>query len=208
MMVAKTRSDFARKKSLIDTLYHHSDLSIESISYQVDMGVNQVQGIVDKIKKNDALEVLLEQSKTPIEHIMTKSVVSLDSSKTIFDASKVMAKNKIGSLVVTTKVKPIGIITKGDIVKGISKIGMSIKKEKLHKFATRPLVYASARQTVEEAADLMIKNKIRKLPVISQDKLVGIVTATDLAMFLSPTRRPGLTESVLQVITREKSRRK
>ena len=209
MMVIKgAQSELERKKSLIDTLYHHSDLSVESISYQADMSIKQVQGIVDKIRKNEALDVLVSHGNTPVEKIMTKVVVSLESSKTVYDASKLMTKNRVGSLVVTSKGKPIGIITKGDIVKGVSKFDVSFKTISLGKFATRPLIYASSRQTVEEVSELMIKNRIRKLPVIQQGKVVGIVTATDLAMFLSPTRRPGLTESILHVITREKSRKK
>ena len=139
---------------------------------------------------------------------MTRSVVSLESSKTVYDASKMMAKKRVGCLIVTSKGKPLGIVTKGDIVKGVSQSDISFKNRNLGEFATRPLIYASSRQTVEEVADLMIKNKIRKLPVLHQGKVVGIVTATDLAMFLSPTRRPGLTESILHVITREKSRKK
>jgi CBS domain-containing protein len=209
MMVIKgTQSELERKKNLIDTLYHHSDLSVESISYQADMSMTQVQSIIDKIRKNEALEVLVSHSKTPIEKIMTRSVVSLESSKTVYDASKIMAKKRVGCLVVTSKGKPLGIVTKGDIVKGVSESDVSFKNRNLGEFATRPLIYASSRQTIEEVADLMIKNKIRKLPVLQQGKVVGIVTATDLAMFLSPTRRPGLTESILHVITREKSRKK
>ncbi|MDE1770266.1 MAG: CBS domain-containing protein [Thaumarchaeota archaeon] len=208
MIIKDTHSELERKKNLIDTLYHHSDLSVESISYQADMNIKQVQGIIDKIKKNEALDVLVSHSNTPIEKIMTRIVVSLDASKTVYDASKLMTKNRVGSLVVTSKGKPIGIITKGDIVKGVSKLDVSFKAISLGEFATRPLIYASSRQTVEEVSELMIKNKIRKLPVMHQGKVVGIVTATDLAMFLSPTRRPGLTESILHVITREKSRKK
>jgi len=209
MMVIKgTQSELERKKSLIDTLYHHSDLSVESISYQADMSMKQVQTMIDKIRKNEALEVLVSHSQTPVEKIMTRSVVSLESSKTVYDASKMMAKKRVGCLVVTSKGKPLGIITKGDIVKGISTSDISFKNRNLGEFSTRPLIYASSRQTVEEVADLMIKNKIRKLPVLHQGKVVGIITATDLAMFLSPTRRPGLTESILHVITREKSRKK
>ncbi len=208
MVITKdNQSELERKKSLIDTLYHHSDLSVESISYQADMSIKQVQGIIDKIRKKEALEVLVEHSKTPVEKIMTKIVVSLESGKTIYDASVLMAKKKVGSLVVTSKGKPFGIVTKGDLVKGIS-TGISFKNVSLGEFATRPLIYASSRQTIEEVADLMIKNKIRKLPVIQQGKIVGIVTVTDLAMFLSPTRRPGLTESIFHVITRENARKK
>ena len=208
MVMKGTQSELERKKNLIDTLYHHSDLSVESISYQADMSMTQVQSIIDKIRKNEALEVLVSHSKTPVEKIMTRSVVSLESSKTVYDASKIMAKKRVGCLVVTSKGKPLGIVTKGDIVKGVSESDISFKNRNLGEFATRPLIYASSRQTIEEVADLMIKNKIRKLPVLQQGKVVGIVTATDLAMFLSPTRRPGLTESILHVITREKSRKK
>ena len=208
MIITKDNpSELERKKNLIDTLYHHSDLSVESISYQADMSIKQVQGIIDKIRKKEALEVLVEHSKTPVEKIMTKIVVSLESGKTIYDASVLMAKKKVGSLVVTSRGKPFGIVTKGDLVKGIS-TGISFKTVSLEKFATRPLIYASSRQTIEEVADLMIKNKIRKLPVIQQGKIVGIVTVTDLALFLSPTRRPGLTESIFHVITRENARKK
>lgn len=209
MMVIKgTQSELERKKNLIETLYHHSDLSVESISYQVDMSMTQVQSIIDKIRKSEALEVLVSHSQTSVEKIMTRSVVSLDSSKTVYDAAKIMAKKSVGCLVVTTKGRPTGIVTKGDIVKGVSKSDISFKNRNLGKFSTRPLIYVSSRQTIEQVAELMIKNKIRKLPVLQQGKVVGIVTATDLAMFLSPTRRPGLTESILHVITREKSRKK
>jgi CBS domain-containing protein len=208
MMVLKPQTEQDRKKSLISTLYHHSDLSVESISYQADMSMKQVQNIIDKIRKNEALEVLVEHSKTAVEKIMTRVVVSLESHKTVYDASKLMAKKRVGCLVVTLKGKPLGIVTKGDIVKGISQSDISFKDRVLGEFATRPLIYASSRQKIEEVADIMIKNKIRKLPIIQQGRIVGIVTATDLAMFLSPTRRPGLTESVLQVIAREKTRKK
>ncbi len=208
MMVEKdNQSELERKKSLIDTLYHHSDLSVESISYQADMSIKQVQGIIDKIRKKEALEVLVEHSKTHVEKIMTKIVVSLESGKTLYDASVLMAKKKVGCLVVTARGKPFGIVTKGDVVKGISD-GISFKSTKLEEFASRPLVYTSSSQTIEEVADLMIKNKIRKLPVIQQGKIVGIVTVTDLALFLSPTRRPGLTESIFHVITRDNARKK
>ena len=50
----------------------------------------------------------------------------------------------------------------------------------------------------------MLKNKIRKLPIIDENNpiAIGIVTVTDLATFLSPTKRPGLTLSILRAISR------
>ncbi|MGC2483788.1 MAG: CBS domain-containing protein, partial [Nitrososphaeraceae archaeon] len=62
--------------------------------------------------------------------------------------------------------------------------------------------------TVQEAAERMIKNKIRRLPIVDdlgrrgKENLIGIVTITDLAVFLSPSRRPGISLSILQAISR------
>ena len=208
-MVAKsTVSNLERRKHVIDTLYHHSDLSVEEISFQVDMSVKQVQNIIDKIKKNEALKVFVEHSKTTMEKIMTKGVVSLEYNKTVYDASILMTKKGVGCIVVTAKGKPFGIITERDIVKGISKIDISVKKILLEEFASRPLIYASSRQTVEDVVELMTKNKIHKLPIVQQEKVVGIVTIKDLLVFLSPTRKPGLTESIIHAITRENAKKK
>jgi CBS domain-containing protein len=208
-MVAKsTVSNLERRKHVIDTLHHHSNLSVEEISYQVDMSVKQVQSIIDKIKKNEALEVLVEHGKTPMEKIMTRGIVSLEYNKTVYDASVLMTKKGIGCIVVTAKGKPYGIVTERDIVKGISKIDISVKNILLEEFASRPLIYASSRQTVEDVVELLTKNKIHKIPIVQQDKVVGIVTIKDLLVFLSPMRKPGLTESIIHAITREKAKKK
>lgn len=201
-------SEIERKKTLIDTLYHHSDLSVEAISNQVDMSVRQVQNVIDKIRKRGALEVLVEQSKTPVEQIMTKDVVSLDCSSTIYDAAEMMSEKKTGCVVVTDAGKPFGILTERDIVWGIRALDTSFKKVTLDEIASRPIVYAEPKQTIEEVADLMAKEKIRRLPVVNNGKVVGIVTVTDLARFLSPTRRPGLADSILHAISRETAARR
>lgn len=208
MVTKSTVSNLERRKHVIDTLYHHSSLSVEEISYQVDMSIKQVQSIIDKIKKNEALEVLVEHSRTPMEKIMTKGVVSLEYNKTVYDASVLMAKKGVGCIVVTAKGKPFGIITERDIVKGISKYDISVKKILLEEFASRPIIYASSRQTVEEVVELMTKNKIHKIPIVQQERVVGIVTIKDLLVFLSPTRTPGLTESIIHAITRGKAKKK
>lgn len=197
-------SDLERKRNVIDTLYHHSDLSVEAISNQVDMSVRQVQNVIDKIRKRDALEILVEQSKTPIEKIMTTDVVTLEHIKTVYDASVLMAKKGVGCVLVTVNGKPYGIVTERDIVRGILGIDTSLKNITLEEFASRPIISVNPRQTVEEVADIMTREKIRRIPVVDNGKLAGIVTVTDLARFLSPTRRPGLAESILRAISREK----
>jgi predicted transcriptional regulator len=74
--------------------------------------------------------------------------------------------------------------------------------------ASHPLITAEPTTTVEKAAEIMLKNKIRKLPIVDENNTVaGMVTVTDLAMFLLPTRRPGLTLSILQAVSRGKGPR-
>jgi CBS domain-containing protein len=190
-----------RKKSIIANLYRYSDLSIETIAQQVDLEAGEVQEIIDDLVKNDALEVFVDQSTARVEKIMTPAVVSLDSSKTAREAAALMADKEIGSIVVTKGGKPFGIVTHSDIVRWAG-LRPKLFDVNLEGLVSRPLITVGRGATVEEAAKVMIKNQIHKLPVVEEDKLLGIVTITDLVVFLSPSRRPGLALSVLQAISR------
>ena len=195
-------SEKERKRNVIETLYHHSDLSIQEISNQVDMDITDVQKVVDEIREKNVLEILVEQSKTPVKQIMSSKVVSLEHIKTVYDASVLMTSEGVGCVLVTANNKPYGIVTERDIVHGISGTDISLKKITLEEFASRPIITAGPEQTIEEVADIMIRGQIRRLPIVQNDRLVGILTITDLAKFLSPTRRAGLAESILRTISR------
>lgn len=190
-----------KKESTITNLYRYSDLSVQAIAQQVDMDENIVQQIIDNLTKEEALEVMIDQSITNIEKIMSPVVISLEYSKTPGEAAELMAKNEVGSIVVTRNNKPLGIVTQSDIVRWA---GMQPKLliSGLEGIASVPLISVGRGASVEEAAKIMIENKIHKLPVVDEDNLLGIVTITDLAAFLSPTRRPGLALSVLNAISR------
>jgi CBS domain-containing protein len=190
-----------KRKSTITNLYRYSDLSVEAISQQVDMDVSSVQQIIDHLIREDAIEVMIEQSMTNVEKIMSSIVVSLDCSKTPREAAALMAENQVGSVVVTKNSKPFGIITQSDIVRWAGK-WPKLLDSSLEGIASVPLITVGRGTSVEEAAQIMIRNQIHKLPVVDGEKLLGIVTITDLAVFLSPSRRPGLAFSVLQAISR------
>jgi CBS domain-containing protein len=191
----------SREKNAIANLYRYSDLSVEAIAQQVDMEADKVQEIIDDLVKNDALEVLVDQSMARVEKIMTPAVISLDCSKTARDAAALMAEKEIGSVIVTKDGKPFGIVTHSDIVRWAG-LRQKLLDVKLEGSVSRPLITVGRGATVEEAAKVMVKNQIHKLPVVDGGRLLGIVTITDLAVFLSPSRRPGLALSVLQAITR------
>lgn len=192
----------ARKKTTISDLYRHSDLSVEAIAQQVDVDVSIVQNVVDGLLKNEVLDVLIHQSMTGVDKVMTPTVITLDSSRTVREAAALMAENAIGSVIVTKNDRPYGIITQSDIVK-LASIKQAHLDAKLEDPASRPLITVQRSTAVEEAARVMIENEIHKLPVVDdKGELLGILTITDLAVFLSPSRRPGLALSVLQAISR------
>lgn len=197
--------DVIRRKEIVTSLYHYSDLSVKNIAQQVDMPINEVQKITDDLTKSDALQLLVEQGTVTVEKIMSVDVVSLDYSKTASDAALLMTTRKVGSIIVTKNDKPFGIVTERDLIRGIGKKEIYFRDILLEHLASRPLITAEMQVTVEEAAQIMLKNKIRRLPIViagNKKQVVGIVTVTDLAMFLSPTRRPGLALSILRAISR------
>ena len=190
-----------KKKSTITNLYRYSDLSVDAIAQQIDMDVSNVQQIIDILTKEDALELMIEQSMTNVGKIMSPVVVSLDCSKTPREAAALMADSKVGSVVVTKGGKPLGFVSLSDIVR-LTGIWSMLLDSPLEGIASVPLITVGRGTSVEEAAKIMIRNQIHKLPVVDGGKLLGIITITDLALFLSPSRRPGLALSVLQAISR------
>ena len=200
-----TNNQTKMQRSIIANLYRYSDLSVKAIAQQVDMDAKEVQKIVDDLVKNDALEVVIDQSTTRVEKIMTPIVMTLDSSKTLREAAALMAEKKIGSVLVTKGGRPFGIVTHSDIARWAS-VRPELLNLKLEGLASQPLITVGRGATVEGAAKAMIENQIHKLHIVDdQRKLLGIVTITDLAVVLSPSRRPGMALSILQALSRGKA---
>lgn len=114
-----------------------------------------------------------------VSDIMKKQIISIDSSLAIKDAAKMMTDSKVGCLVVIDKNKPVGILTERDFV---TKVAMLERSPDTHvgEIMSLPLIAINPNETVKKLADLMKEKKIHKVPVIEKDRLIGIVTATDL----------------------------
>ena len=114
-----------------------------------------------------------------VKDIMKKSVMMLDSQSTIIDAAKLMKDARIGAIIITENNTPIGILTDRDLaVKALAHSYHLSTKVKI--IMSSPLISINPTETVRMAADLMYTRGIRKLPVIDNDKVIGIITATDL----------------------------
>ena len=114
-----------------------------------------------------------------VKDIMTKAVVSIDVSTTITDAAKMMEDIEIGAIVVTENNTPVGIVTDRDFaIKVVAHAYHPTTPVRM--IMSDPLYSISPDEPVRMIADFMYTRGIRKLPVIDQDKVIGIVTATDL----------------------------
>ena len=119
-----------------------------------------------------------------IADIMTKSVISVDASVTINEASKMMEDAKVGAIVVVENNIPIGIVTDRDftvkVVAHAYNITTSIKQ-----IMSAPLLSVNSNESIRFAVELMHEYKVRKLPVIDNEQVVGMITATDIVNLLA-----------------------
>jgi len=129
---------------------------------------------------------------------MTKDVVTIDINKSVVDAATLMNEKTIGCLVVVNKDVPVGIVTERDVVrKAVAKNLPS--HVKISEIMSTPLITIDPDSSLREAARLMLKNKIRRLPVVKTNKLDGILVASDFARHLS---KKTITEQILDAIAR------
>ncbi|AFS83394.1 CBS domain-containing protein [Candidatus Nitrosopumilus sediminis] len=119
-----------------------------------------------------------------IGDIMTKSVISVDSALTINETAKMMEDGKVGAVIVMENNVPVGIVTDRDFSVKVAAHAYQIT-EPVKQIMSSPLFSVNSDEPVRIAADLMHERKIRKLPVIDDGKVVGIITATDIVSLLA-----------------------
>ena len=109
-----------------------------------------------------------------VKDIMNK-VVATENNISLREAAKIMSNKNIGSLVVLKGDNIIGIITEKDIVNNASSL-----EKKVSTVIKGKIITIESDQSLDTAATIMSKNKIKRLPVVSNGKLIGIITATNL----------------------------
>lgn len=114
-------------------------------------------------------------SRNSVSQIMTRNVLSTETSTHLVGAVRLMTDKGIGCVVVTENGKPVGILTERDVMKEIVKDKNVLEKD-VGSLMTRPLISVSPDTPVVDALDLMRKKDIRRLPVVDEGKLVGLIT--------------------------------
>jgi len=123
-------------------------------------------------------------SETMVKDVMTKALISVDPVTTLYQISKMMEQGGMGSILVKKDGIPSGIITDRDFAIKIAAHGVSMDSP-VEKIASFPLITINSTDSILDASKIMSDKKIRKLGVIEEGKVVGIITSTDLVNQLS-----------------------
>jgi CBS domain-containing protein len=133
-----------------------------------------------------------------VKDFMTKGVLTVDEEKTIFEAAELMSQKEVGDVVVLKGEIPRGIVTERDFVRRVVAKKTSLDA-KISDVMSKPLITISPEASLKEAARKMVSRGIRRLPVVEQHKLVGIIVVSDFARHMS---KKTLTEGILEAIWR------
>jgi CBS domain-containing protein len=145
--------------------------------------IKELQNLVDdQIKTISGIRsAIVLVIKVPyVEDIMAKEVGTVDLDKTVFDAATLMSERELSYLIVVDDKTPVGIVTPDDFVRRVvSK--KAPPDTKISDIMSKPLITVEPDDTMQDAAKIMVDHKIGKLPVVKENKLVGLLTVADFA---------------------------
>lgn len=133
--------------------------------------------IIEK-KHNDNF---LAAINDPVKEIMTRDVISISPKYSIKESVAVMTENGIGSLPIVDKEdKLVGIVTERDFALALAG---SLTNEKVGDIMVKDVITTTLGTPIESCSKIMVRNNLRRIPVVEEDNLVGIVTSTDILRF-------------------------
>jgi CBS domain-containing protein len=133
-----------------------------------------------------------------VKDIMVKDVITAEPGARLREAAEVMADNHIGCLIVESGGKLAGIITDRDVLLAVADERKNLNRMKVGDVMTHYVITAKPGDPIERAIQLMIENKVKKIPVVDGERLAGIVTMTDVIMV-----QPKLIEKFSKVIKKK-----
>jgi len=119
----------------------------------------------------------LQQLLTTKTH---QAVISISPNQVVFEALEIMAQHRIGALAVIENEKLVGIFSERDYTRELELKGRNSKTTKIHEVMTHDVHCARPEDTVETAMSMMSDRRVRHLPVIKDNKMIGILSIGDL----------------------------
>jgi CBS domain-containing protein len=148
------------------------------------LGVCDSGDLVGIVTTSDMIGYLPQVPETmktwfEVDHFMSKQVVTADEETLLENVAKIMAEKHVGSVIVTSQDEPMGIFTERDLLTKFLCEDKSLVEE-VGSVCSSPLITASIGISVYDAAEIMIKKHIKRLPITKDGELVGVLSARDL----------------------------
>lgn len=137
-----------------------------------------------------------------VRDIMEKKVITVEHDKNALDAAKLLKEKEISFLVIIKDSIPIGIVSERDFVRKIVAEDKVASTTTLESIMSKNFRWVNPDNRIEDAVQKMLNNNIRRLLVLENEKLVGVITQTDLTSFL---RSKLLINGTIENIEDEKS---
>jgi signal-transduction protein with cAMP-binding, CBS, and nucleotidyltransferase domain len=137
--------------------------------------------LVGIVTTSDLVKVLPECPETMVvcDKYMTKNVISVNEDTTIMAVATIMGEKRIGSVIVNKDGEPFGIFTERDLLTTFLAKGKTLQS-KVGESASSPLITIPTGASVHRATYVMATKHVRRLPVMRERKMIGIITSRDL----------------------------
>ena len=129
------------------------------------------------MKLSDSIGLLLKSKEE-------NRVLSIAPDQSVYEAIERMAEYGIGALLVISDDKLVGILSERDYARKVILLGHSSKETLVRHIMTSPVVFVSPQHTVDECMAIMTRHRFRHLPVLDDEKVVGVISIGDLVKWI------------------------
>ena len=147
---------------------------------------NSINNFTYKIDTHDHV-FILENSKhnmAQIRDIMEKNVVTIEHDKTALDAARLISEKDVSFLVILDGDTPVGVLSESDFVKRLAADDKKASDVIISEIMSSNFRWVEPETELEDAIQKMLNNNIRRLVILDNNKLAGVITQTDLTGFL------------------------
>jgi len=120
-----------------------------------------------------------------VRDVMVTNIITVEAGATARKAAELMNRHDIGCLIVVNEDKPIGIVTERDMIKRVLLQLRDPRRSRVSYIMSKPLIATSPDTDLRDAINLMNERRIKKLPVIDDERLLGLLSMTDIVRSLA-----------------------